>query len=294
MTKTNLSPIVAGVMNWGEWGARLSAEAMHELVEGCLSLGVTTFDHADIYGHYTTEAAFGEALRGKSALRQQLQLVTKCGIKLVTPHRPTHGLKSYDTSAAHLTGSVEQSLRNLRTDYLDVLLIHRPSPLMDFAEIAATFEALQAAGKVRQFGVSNFNTGQFEALNALFPLVTNQVEASLLHVAPFFEGTFEQCLRHGIAPMLWSPLGGGRLFAEATDEHSQKIRATVAQLAEKYSISIDTLLFAWLLKHPSKPHPVTGTTRLERIAQAVAALEVELETEDWFALLEVSRGREVA
>jgi predicted oxidoreductase len=289
-----LSRIVFGVMKWGVWGHNLPTGEMQKLIEQSIELGVTSFDHADIYGHYTTEAAFGEALKNKASLREKIQLVTKCGINLVTPNRPNYKVKSYDSSRSHILASVETSLKNLHTDYIDLLLIHRPSPLMNPAEIAETFEELRQAGKVKFFGVSNFTPSQFEMLNSQFKLETNQVEASVLHCEPFFDGTFDQCLRHSIAPMVWSPLGGGQIFTDLEDEQVQRIRKVAEILGKKYEADIDQILLAWLLKHPSKIHLVLGTARIERVKKAVDALQIDLTQEEWFELLEAARGHEVA
>lgn len=292
--RLHLSRIVFGVMNWGVWGHNLSAKAMSKLINESIELGVTSFDHADIYGHYTTEATFGDAIKKKSSLRQQMEIVTKCGIKLVTKNRPSHKIKSYDCSKAHILQSVDNSLRNLHTDYIDLLLIHRPSPLMDYAEIADAFWELKKAGKVRFFGVSNFKATQFEVMNNYFPLVTNQVEASLLNPKTFFDRTFDRCMETRAVPMAWSPLGGGRVFTQLENKQVQRVRKVAIELGEKYNAGIDQILLAWLMKHPSQVRPVVGTARIERMEAAVNAIDINLTQEEWFELLEASRGVEVA
>lgn len=288
------SRIVAGVMQWGAWGKQLAPRQMLRLIEQCVELGVTTFDHADIYGHYTTEAEFGAALKRKPALREKIQIVTKCGIKLVTPNRPQYKIKSYDTSAVHITQSVEQSLKNLQTDYIDLLLIHRPDMLLHPDEVAEAFTNLRQAGKVKYFGVSNFTPSQFAMLNARIELVTNQVEASLLHLASFTDGTFDQCLQHRIKPMVWSPLGGGEVFGESKDDRILRIQQTAKALATKHDASLDQVLLAWLLRHPAQLLPVLGTVRSERIQAATEALQLELTREEWYELWQASTGEEVA
>ncbi|MFK7946323.1 MAG: aldo/keto reductase family oxidoreductase [Saprospiraceae bacterium] len=292
--RLHLSRIVFGVMNWGIWGHNLSAKAMSKLINESIALGVTSFDHADIYGHYTTEAMFGNAIKGKSSLRNQMEIVTKCGIKLVTPNRPSHKIKSYDTSKAHIIHSVENSLRNFHTDYIDLLLIHRPSPIMDYAEIAEAFWELKQSGKVRFFGVSNFKATQFEVMNEHFPLVTNQVEASLLNPKTFFDRTFDRCMATRAVPMVWSPLGGGKIFTDVENKKVKRIRKTASELGEKYNVGIDQILLAWLMKHPAQIRPVVGTARIERLKSAVEATNINLTHEEWFELLEASRGGEVA
>ena len=243
---------------------------------------------------YTTEALFGRATKGKSSLRQRMELISKCGIKLVTPNRPDFKLKSYDTSKAHILSSVDQSLKNLKTDYLDLLLIHRPSPLMDPSEIAETFNQLKQAGKVLNFGVSNFTVSQFSTLNKYYPLITNQIEISLLHDEFLLDGTLDQCIRNGIAPMAYSTMAKGAFFAEETSDSIKRIKKVASKLKKKYHATYEELVTAWLLAHPARILPIIGTTVIERMTMAVRATEINLEREDWFALWEASRGEEVA
>ncbi len=288
-----LSRITAGVMTWGVWGSDFSTKETGNYIEKCLEIGITTFDHADIYGHYTTEKLFGDATGGKSSLREKMQLVSKCGIKLVTPNRPGHALKSYDTSKAHILQSVENSLKNLRTDYLDLLLIHRPSPLMFPEEIAEAYEQLKQAGKVLHFGVSNFNAAQIELVGQSVPLYANQVEISLLERKTLTDGTLDKCLQRGILPMAWSPMAGGKVFTEDT-EQTRRIKKAAAPLQEKYDAGLDQIMTAWLLKHPTGIIPVFGTTKIERLKAAVDAQRIDLTREEWFSLLEAAEGSEVA
>lgn len=289
----NLPPLVIGAMRLGNWGAKLNTTALETFVQGCLELGLTAFDHADIYGDYTTEAELGEVLKVSPSLRSQLQLITKCGIRTMTDNRPKHKIKSYDSSAAHIVKSVETSLQNFQTDYLDMLLIHRPDYLMEPDEIAQAFTQLREQGKVLHFGVSNFTPSQFNLLNDSFELVTNQVEISLLKRDALEDGTLDQCMQLGVRPMAWSPLGGGALFTDAADEDIQRIINAEEALCSKYNCELDTLLYAWLLRHPAGIIPVTGTSKLERIKSAHAALGIELKREDWYALLEAAVGRRV-
>jgi len=287
------SRIVFGVMKWGQWGWKYNATEMLRLIEQSIERGITTFDHADIYGDYTTETDFGKALAQKPELRSKMELVTKCGIKMLTSNRPEHQIKSYDSSRTHILSSVENSLQQLQTDYIDLLLIHRPSPLMDPDEVAEAFTQLKDAGKVLHFGVSNFTPSQFDLLNSRFPLVTNQVEASVIHLPPFLDGTFDQCLKHEIKPMAWSPLGGGGIFQEHPDEQAQRIRSVALQLGEKYAKGMDQIMLAWLMQHPSGILPVIGTGRIERLRAAEEATKIQLTDEEWFMLWEASQGQEV-
>jgi predicted oxidoreductase len=289
-----ISPIVLGVMKWGVWGRRLDTAQMLRLMEESVELGITTFDHADIYGGYTTEAEFGEALKLRPQLRQRIQIITKCGICLMTPNRPQHKLKSYNTSALHIRRSVEQSLRNLHTDYLDVLLIHRPDPLLHPDEVAGIFQTLQQEGKVQHFGVSNFSPSQMEVLQTKFPLVTNQVKASAMHLEPFTDGTFDQCLRYGIRPTAWSPLGGERFFTEPDDPQVARIRRACAAIAASHgSVGEDQIMLAFLLRHPAGIVPVIGTANTARVRAAAEALRIPLTREEWFEIWSASTGTEV-
>ena len=288
------SRIVSGVMTWGVWGKNYDTQSILGLIEGAVDLGITTFDHADIYGHFTTEEAFGKALALQPGLRKRIQLVTKCGIKLVTPNRPDYKIKSYDTSKGHIISSVERSLQNLHTDYIDLLLIHRPSPLMNPDEIQSAIKHLIQEGKIRAFGVSNFTPSQMAMMESRLPIMTNQVEASILQLNPFLDGTLDYCLQNGFRPMAWSPLGGSQIFATQASERVERIKKVAQELGEKHgNKTLDQILLAWLLKHPSKILPVLGTGRLERLKAATEALEIELSREEWFELWSASTGVEV-
>jgi predicted oxidoreductase len=288
------SRIIAGVMKWGVWGENLNTAQLEALITESIENGVTTFDHADIYGHYTEEAHFGAVLGAQPSLRQKMQLISKCGICLVTPNRPQHNIKTYNTSKEHIIASVENSLRNLQTDYLDALLIHRPDPLMQPAEVAEAFTILKQSGKVLHFGVSNFTPSQVALLDAFFSVEINQIEASVLRLEPFSDGTLDQCMVKKIRPMAWSPLGGGVLVSDKADERVERIRNKTAELAEKHNATADQILLAFLLKHPAQIDVVLGTTKIERVKAAVAAMSISLSKEDWFSLWAASVGREVA
>jgi predicted oxidoreductase len=286
-----LSRIVAGMWRMSEWD--MAPQQRLAFIEQCLELGVTSFDHADIYGGYGVEALFGEALALKPALRERMQIVSKCGIKLLSPNRPGHTIQHYDTTAAHIAASVENSLRQLRTDYLDLLLIHRPDPLMDFDEMAAAFTRLRSEGKVKHFGVSNFSRHQFEALNRRIALATNQVEFSPLHLAPMFDETFDGLQDLGVAPMIWSPLGGGRLFSGG-DAAGERLRAVIQQVADEVQRPFASVVFAWIMQLPCKPVPLTGSGRIAAIEEAVQATQFTLSRQQWFEILRAARGHEVA
>ena len=218
------SPIIIGTMRLGDWGSNLSTNELETFIDACVDLGFKDFDHADIYGHYTDEERFGRVIKRRPDLKSKIQNTTKCGIKLMTANRPQYQLKSYDTSKAHIIWSAENSLKELGVDVLDVFLIHRPDYLMDPHEIAEAFMTLKKAGKVKTFGVSNFSASQFELLNSMTALVTNQLEISLLQRKAFDDGTLDQCLRHGIRPTAWSPFGGGAIFSEQRSPEIARIK----------------------------------------------------------------------
>jgi len=287
------STVIAGCMNWGQWGANFNTQQYLSQIKKSLEIGINTFDHADIYGHYTTEEEFGNALKLEPSLRDKMQIITKCGICMVTPNRPLHQIKSYNTSKTHILASVEKSLENFNTDYIDLLLIHRPDPLMNPHEIAEAFSVLKQSGKVRQFGVSNFTVSQFSVLHNIFPLTVNQVELSIIHTRPFYDGITDQCIDLNVVPQAWSPMGAGKIHLDAEDERSRRIISMANILGDKYNASFDQILIAWLLKHPSGIAPVLGTTKIERLQAALDSHSIELTNEEWHMLLRASNGFDV-
>ena len=286
----SLSTVVAGVWRMAGW--QMNPAQRLQWIEDCLSMGITSFDHADIYGDYQAQQLFGEALRLQPALREQMQLVGKCGIALLSGQRPAHRIKHYNTSAAHIRASVENSLRDLGTDRLDLLLIHRPDPLMDADEVARCLEELRREGKALHFGVSNHTAAQFSLLDSRIRLETNQIELSALHTAALTDGTLDQAQQLRRRPMVWSPLAGGRLFT-ATDAAALRTRAALQALAEAHGQSMASIACAWVLRHPSRPHLITGTGRREGLAQAVACLDVQLDAQEWTSVWTASLGHDV-
>jgi len=286
-----VSRLVQGFWRLARW--ELSPAALVELVEECLELGLTTMDHAAVYGGYSAEERFGEALALRPDLRDRMQIVSKCGIRMAHERRPEHGLSHYDTGRAHIVASAEDSLRNLRTDRLDLLLIHRPDPLLDADEVAAAFDELRRAGKVLHFGVSNFTPPQLELLLARVPdLATNQIEVSVTALGAFADGSLDQLQRLRLRPMAWSPLGGGSLFGE--DERAVRVRKALGSVGgELGGASPDQVALAWLLAHPSGIVPVLGTGKPERIRSAAAAVKLKLTREQWFSIWIASTGRPV-
>lgn len=277
-----LSRLIAGVWRWHH----TSPQQIIRLIETSLEAGITTFDHADIYGDYGNEALFGHALRLQPSLAGRMQIVTKCGINLMSDKKPGHRIKHYDTSRAHIVTSAENSLRLLGVTHLDVLLLHRPDPLLNAEEVAAAFDALKTSGKVKYFGVSNFTPAQFDLLQAYLPapLVTNQIELSLFQPQALLDGTVDHLYRLRTAPMAWSPLGGGRM---PVDEH------VFFPLATRYNATYSQLALAWLLKHPASIFPVIGTTQPDRIREAAHAMQLHLDRQDWFELLRWIAGKDV-
>lgn len=287
------SRMAHGLWRLKDWNK--SPAEIEEMINACLQLGITTFDHADIYGDYNCESLFGDALAQSSVRREDIELVTKCGIKLVSKNRPEISIKHYDTSASHIIDSVESSLKNLRTDYIDLLLIHRPDPLMNAGEVSEAFSRLKKSGKVLHFGVSNFLQSQFELLVSRMdvPLVTNQIEFSVLNMEMQDNGVLDMCQRMKISPMAWSPLGGGRLFGENT-ERIVRLRNALQDIGDELGdFSIDQVALAWILNHPARFVVVLGTGNIDRIRKAVEAEEIKLTREQWFFIWNASLGHEV-
>lgn len=287
----NFSEIIIGVMRWGIWGANLSERDVQQLIDTSLEENLYTFDHADIYGGYTTEKLFGNAVSEMNLNRESYQLISKCGIEYPGGEKP-YKIKSYNYSMKYILKCVDESLQNLKTDYLDLLLLHRPSPLMNPEEIAAAFGVLRSNGKVRDFGISNFTPSQFELIHQYFPfLVTNQIEISLNETKAFYDGTLEQMIMKKLRPMAYSVMGN--YFSEPDSEQNQRIRPVLKSLCEKYSADENQILLAFLLKHPSGIQPVIGTSKPENIRTLKKSLHLNLDREDWFRLLEASRGKRV-
>ncbi|HBD42095.1 MAG TPA: aldo/keto reductase [Bacteroidetes bacterium] len=285
-----LSRIISGTMTWGAWGKCFSTDQMQSLIEHATSLGITTFDHADIYGGYTTEAEFGKAFAHASVDRSSVQFVTKCGIQYPCEERPLT-VKHYNTTSEHIRQSVEASLRHLQTEYLDVLLIHRPSPLMDPHEMGDIVAMLKDEGKIHNFGVSNFTPSQLALLQTQVDLDWNQLECSLTHDAPMTDGTLDMMVATGIGAMAWSPLGN--VFKES-GEVQARIRKALEPLCDKYRATEDQLLLTWIMKHPAQITPVVGTTSEERLELATKATQIEISLPDWFIMLEAAKGHRVA
>jgi predicted oxidoreductase len=289
MSKTALSPIISGTMNWGVWDKNLTTKEMENLIQLCIENKITTFDHADIYGSYTTEADFGKAFQASKISREKLQLITKCGIQMIAENR-NNKIKHYDYSKEYIIWSVEESLKKLKTDYVDVFLLHRPSPLMQADEIAEAVEKLKAEGKIIDFGLSNFTSSQTELIRQKTEVSYNQVQFSATNFEPMVDGSFDYMQTHEIRPLSWNPLG--TVFREDT-RPTRRLKKLLADLVKKYGFGSDTLLLAWILKHPAKVIPIAGTVNIARIQSLVKAAELEMDKEDWFAIWTESMGEEV-
>ncbi|KPF42119.1 aldo/keto reductase family oxidoreductase [Rhizobium sp. AAP43] len=297
MQRVNLTPdltfsrLVYGMWRIGD-DADTSPAHVQAKIEACLAQGITTMDQADIYGGYTAEAVLGGALKASPGLRDKLEIVTKCDIVAPVGRHSSARVKYYDTSAAHITASVEASLTDMGTDHIDLLLIHRPDPLIDPDETGPALDALIASGKVRAVGVSNFRPWDFSLLQSSMEnnLVTNQIELSLLATDAFVNGDLAYMQERMVPPMAWSPLGGGRLF----DGSKPELMAALKRIGAEQSVDETAVAVAWLLRHPSAILPVMGTNALERIAKIADALTVEIDRQTWFELYTLAIGREVA
>jgi predicted oxidoreductase len=286
-----LSRLVYGMWRLGD-DVDTSAKHVQAKIEACLAQGITSFDQADIYGGYEAEALLGHALRAAPQLREKMEIITKCDIVAPVGRHAAARVKHYDTSAAHINASVDASLRDMAIDYIDLLLIHRPDPLMDHNETGAALDALVASGKVRAVGVSNFRPWDFTLLQSGMktPLVTNQIELSLVAHEPFTDGDIAFHQERGIAPMAWSPLAGGRLLAES----GEALRNRLTEIGAGYGTDWSAAAVAWLLRHPARIIPVMGTNSLARIATIGTALDVKMDRQTWFELYTLVMGHEVA
>jgi predicted oxidoreductase len=284
---------------YGAWRLADDAEGtsvarVRQKIDACLESGVTTFDHADIYGGYTCEGVFGRALADAPALRDRMEIVTKCGINVPAGNRPGVRVNHYDVTAAAIERCVDRSLRELRTDRIDVLLVHRPDWLTSAEETAHGLMAVVKAGKVRSVGVSNYSTHQF-ALLARFlgqTPVTNQVEINLLRMDAIYDGTLDQCQGADVHPMAWSPLAGGRLFSNA-DADARRAHAALERIGREYETTAEQLAIAWVAALPSRPQVVIGTNQPERIRSAVRGMQIKVQRQHWYELWEAAQGRSI-
>jgi len=284
MPGVSISRVGAGLWRVTQWG--MSRRELARFIEQCVELGVTSFDLADIYGGGHAEAVFGDALAASPHLSNSVQIITKAGI------RPASGaqVKHYDSSEAHLRRSVEQSLRAFRRDQLDVFLLHRPDPLLDPIELAEAAERLLKEGKIGAFGVSNFGAREFDWLNDLMPIATNQISFSPFDCGPLENGQLTALAQSNVTPMIWSPLGGGRLF-DTTDSASERVRAAMKMIQRERGMQDwISVAYAWVFRLPTRPIVLTGTRRIDGIRNALRGAETELRRDEWFSIFEAARG----
>lgn len=276
-------------MTWGVWGKKLSKNEMISAINHCMENGITTFDHADIYGDYTTEIEFGKALAEVDIPREDMQLISKCGIQYIGNTR-NNEVKHYQYDASYIMESVEKSIKELNANYLDLLLLHRPSPLIHPDEVAKAVDTLISEGKIKAFGVSNFTPSQSDLISTRSQISVNQIDFSLTSFEAMYNGSLDHMMISGITPMCWSPLG--KVF-KTEDEQTRRIHKLLNELSKKYNATKDQLLLAWILKHPSCVHPVIGTTNKDRITNAIKADSIALTEVDWFKMLVESQGHKV-
>lgn len=285
----SFSRLVYGMWRIGD-DTDTSPRHVQAKIEACLEQGITTMDQADIYGGYTAEAILGNGLRETPSLRDRIEIVTKCGIVAPAGRHSAARVKHYDTGAKHINASVEASLRDMNTDRIDLLLIHRPDPMMDPEETGETLDALVASGKVRSVGVSNFRPWDFSLLqsNMTEELVTNQIEISLAETSAFTNGDLGYLQERALPVMAWSPLGGGSLMGK-----DGPLSDALERIAKENNVDAAAVAVAWLLAHPAKILPVMGTNNLARIASISDAEKVEMDRQTWFELYTLANGREV-
>jgi predicted oxidoreductase len=291
-----LSQMAYGVWRLSE-AAETSVNANLARIDACLAQGITTFDHADIYGDYRCEALFGETIKARPALRQQIEIVTKTDIMLLSQQWPGTRVKHYDTSPVHVSASVERSLQRIGVEVIDLLLIHRPDPLCDVTALGACLDGLIDSGKVLGVGVSNFMPWDVDLLQSRMKhrLQTNQIELSLLNTAPFINGQIAHAQEHRMPVMAWSPLGGGRLHSQAaqTGTTAARLAPKLAALAQASGTDSTAVAMAWLMHHPVGVLPVMGSNQLDRIGAFAQAFQVPMDRQTWYELYELANGHEV-
>ncbi|PTJ03915.1 aldo/keto reductase [Staphylococcus simulans] len=289
------SKMIQGFWRLNDW--QMTTQDLNRYLHQLVELGVTTMDHADIYGDYRCEQLFGEALALSPELRDQIELVSKCGIILPTDQFAQFDGHRYDLSKQHIVEAVNRSLQNLQTDTLDTLLIHRPSPLMDPNEVRDALDVLVEAGKIKSFGVSNFNNTQYDLLNQgikshKLHIAVNQLEVSPYHAAPIYDGTIDHMYRDDVKIMAWSPLAGGKLL-NVEDAKSKRVMSIISPLAYKYNVAPASIVTAWLVKHPATIMPIMGTSQIERMQDAVKGLELTLTDQEWFDIYVAVLGQDI-
>ncbi len=288
----SVSDVIYGTWRILDESPKPSVEDIATRFEKCLEMGIDTIDTAEIYGLFTVEEAIGEVFAARPDLRDRLKVVTKSGINVPSEHKPGVTLPHYNTTAENMIACVEKSLRLLNLDSIDLFLVHRPDWFTSADDTAAGLNSLLKEGKIKHAGVSNYTRDQFELLNSRVdkPLVTNQIEVSLLNMGALYDGTMTQCEQLRIRPMAWSPLGGGSLF-DSENEAATRIQKTMDEISPKYGgAGYDALAFAWVMSHPSQPVTIIGSNKIERVESQASASEIELDRQDWYALWSAAKG----
>lgn len=283
-----VSPAIYGFYRWTTEAPNTQA-SMEKIVNLCLELGINTFDHADIYGSYQCEEIFGNLISAKSFKREDIVLFTKCGLRMPNPLQPGIRVKHYDTSREHILKSVDNSLRKLKTDYIDIFLLDHLDPLSSLEETALTLSQLKDSGKVKNIGVTNFTVFQHQLLASYLrvPIVTNHIELNLLNTAALDNGQVDYIKQRYMRPLASAPLAGGRI-ATGTDEDAIRVRRKLVEIAKKYDADIESIAVAWLVKFGALP--LIGTTNEQRIRNIVNAFSIDLDRQDWYELYAASRG----
>jgi predicted oxidoreductase len=284
-----VSPAVYGFWRWEDTGAS-GITAMEKIINLCMELGINTFDHADIYGGYQCEEIFGNVIRQRSFKREDIVLFTKCGVNVLHVNRPDVRVKYYDTSAAHILRSVDNSLKKLKTDYIDIFLLDQLDPLSNLEETALTLERLRTTGKIRNIGVANFSVFQHQLLASYLrvPIVTNHIELNLLNTTALDNGQLDYIKQRYMRPLAAAPLAGGRI-ENGTDELAIRVHYKLEEIGKKYGGNIESIAVAWLIKLGALP--LIGTLNEQRIRNIVNAFSIDLEQQDWYDLYNASRAK---
>ena len=285
----HLSRIIYGMWRLKD-DPNLSHEHVQKKIHTCLEQGITTFDQADIYGDYSAEEILGETLRKNKSLRNKMEIITKCDIVAPCGKFKNEPLKYYNTSQAHLNRSVNSSLKDMNIEHIDLLLLHRPDPLMNADETGEALDELIKSGKVRAVGVSNFKPWDWSLLQSRMSnkLLSNQIEFSLLNHQALNNGDLSFHYRDQTPVMAWSPLGGGDLLNK-----NGKLRDCLNTIAKRYKVDVASVAIAWILNHPAKILPILGTNNLDRISKISESVAINMDRTTWFELYTASIGHEV-
>lgn len=288
--KMQISELIWGSMRIFDAQDFHDPKKLAKFLSQLIDKGITSWDTADIYGGYTVEEQLGRAIALLSKNRDCYQVITKCGIQLISKNRLENRVHHYNTCADYIMDSAEKSLKKLQLDVLDVYLIHRPDYLADADEIALALDKLCESGKVKSIGVSNYMPSQWDLLQSRLHnrLCTNQIEFSPLYLKPIFNGMFDQAQQHKVRPMIWSPFAGGRIF-----QSNPRLLTKISEIGQKYAISEAAVIIAWVMRHPTRPMPIIGSNKMSRIDEAIAGSRIHLDIQDWYEITEAASNQEV-